>query len=163
MGATRQAQATFDACMSAGGERSRCIDEAEAKRVALGGDPQAPFEPWEPGAEIGPTTIETSPDGTKWFSRICYCPIAECQGAMNRDCPEGFAVEGQASNEPLGEYSKFRQRRGYQIKYRCQEPKSSAPDGPAPAPPTPGCTKDTDCKGDRVCDNGRCVTPKPDP
>ncbi len=25
--------------------------------------------------------------------------------------------------------------------------------------PPPGCTKDTDCKGTRVCDSGRCVEP----
>lgn len=36
-------------------------------------------------------------------------------------------------------------------------PPSVAPSaGPAPA----GCTKDTDCKADRVCDAGRCVEPK---
>jgi len=31
---------------------------------------------------------------------------------------------------------------------------------PAPAPTTSGCTKDTDCKGDRVCTNGACVDPR---
>ncbi len=29
------------------------------------------------------------------------------------------------------------------------------------APATAGCAKDTDCKGDRVCDRGRCVSPDP--
>lgn len=23
-----------------------------------------------------------------------------------------------------------------------------------------GCTKDTDCKGDRICENGKCVSPE---
>ncbi len=30
---------------------------------------------------------------------------------------------------------------------------------PAPAPGTAGCTKDVDCKGDRVCSRGECVDP----
>jgi len=29
----------------------------------------------------------------------------------------------------------------------------------APNPSFVGCSKDTDCKGDRVCDGGRCVSP----
>lgn len=33
--------------------------------------------------------------------------------------------------------------------------------GAAPSlPVVEGCTKDTDCKGDRVCESGRCVSPK---
>jgi hypothetical protein len=53
------------------------------------------------------------------------------------------------------------------------------PDAGAPAPPAPidadggaapppedrapesGCSKDIDCKGDRICEGGRCVDPKP--
>jgi len=34
---------------------------------------------------------------------------------------------------------------------------------PAPAEPTAtpaGCGKDADCKGDRVCSRGQCVTPR---
>jgi hypothetical protein len=35
---------------------------------------------------------------------------------------------------------------------------------PAPdAPPQTGCTKDVDCKGDRVCSRGECVDPSPGP
>jgi len=29
----------------------------------------------------------------------------------------------------------------------------------APNPPFVGCTKDMECKGDRICDAGRCVSP----
>ena len=32
-----------------------------------------------------------------------------------------------------------------------------APEMPAPGPG--GCLKDTDCKGDRICESGRCVKP----
>src|SRR6185369_3107868 len=32
-------------------------------------------------------------------------------------------------------------------------------DSPAPAAAATGCTKDTDCKGDRVCEAGQCVSP----
>jgi Tol biopolymer transport system component len=33
---------------------------------------------------------------------------------------------------------------------------------PAPESPAPegGCTKDMDCKGDRICEKGKCVSPK---
>jgi hypothetical protein len=34
------------------------------------------------------------------------------------------------------------------------------PPGAPPAAGGGGCTKDTDCKGDRVCDRGQCVTPR---
>ncbi len=38
------------------------------------------------------------------------------------------------------------------------------PADPPPADPAPaGCQKDTDCKGDRLCENGKCVTPKTAP
>jgi len=48
--------------------------------------------------------------------------------------------------------------------YAPQLPPSSPPAvAPTPAwqaaPALPGCGKDTDCKGDRICDGGRCVTP----
>ncbi|MBI5527627.1 MAG: caspase family protein [Deltaproteobacteria bacterium] len=39
---------------------------------------------------------------------------------------------------------------------------SSATPSPAPTPPVPtptGCAKDNECKGDRVCENGQCVSP----
>ena len=29
----------------------------------------------------------------------------------------------------------------------------------APTPPSVGCMKDTDCKGERICENGMCVNP----
>jgi hypothetical protein len=41
-----------------------------------------------------------------------------------------------------------------EIEERCQP--GSAP----PAPGAQGCTKDLECKGDRVCDLGRCVPPR---
>jgi hypothetical protein len=34
------------------------------------------------------------------------------------------------------------------------------PPAPEAAPPAgPGCTNDMDCKGDRICENGQCVSP----
>jgi len=47
-------------------------------------------------------------------------------------------------------------------KYATLKPAEVAkPADPAPAPPVKGgCTKDTDCKGDRVCEAGACVSPK---
>jgi hypothetical protein len=35
----------------------------------------------------------------------------------------------------------------------------AAPSTPAPAPAATGCAKDTDCKGDRICNNGVCQAP----
>jgi hypothetical protein len=50
--------------------------------------------------------------------------------------------------------------------YRGGKPAASAPaapaSAPAPAPASPagsGCTKDTDCKGDRICVQGACTDP----
>ncbi|MBK7579537.1 MAG: hypothetical protein IPI67_04945 [Myxococcales bacterium] len=43
------------------------------------------------------------------------------------------------------------------------DPDAGAPsdaDGGAPPGDPAGCTKDTDCKGDRVCESGSCVSPK---
>lgn len=40
---------------------------------------------------------------------------------------------------------------------------SSTPNPLQPTPPPPtrvGCQKDTDCKGKRICENGRCVYPR---
>ena len=34
---------------------------------------------------------------------------------------------------------------------------------PATHPPSAGCGKDTDCKGDRVCVEGSCLAPEPSP
>lgn len=40
-------------------------------------------------------------------------------------------------------------------------PASATETNPSPAPPpTTGCTKDVDCKGDRVCERGVCVAPR---
>ncbi len=38
-------------------------------------------------------------------------------------------------------------------------PPPGAPAGPAP--PIGGCTKDTDCKGERICEKGQCTEPRP--
>ncbi len=35
----------------------------------------------------------------------------------------------------------------------------SATPSPTQAPALPGCGKDTDCKGDRICESGKCVDP----
>jgi hypothetical protein len=58
--------------------------------------------------------------------------------------------------------------------YRCEEgpspppaalqPPATPPAEPATEPAAPsGCGKDTDCKGDRVCEAGKCVDPRPAP
>jgi hypothetical protein len=41
------------------------------------------------------------------------------------------------------------------VAYRCPNPAA-----PAPESAEPGCTKDTDCKGDRICQSRICVDPK---
>jgi hypothetical protein len=45
------------------------------------------------------------------------------------------------------------------VAYRCGAPAGAGADGAARE--AGGCTKDTDCKGDRVCESGRCVEPRP--
>jgi len=46
--------------------------------------------------------------------------------------------------------------------YQCQGRLKDTPTAPppsVPASPQGGCEKDTDCKGDRVCESGKCVNP----
>lgn len=45
---------------------------------------------------------------------------------------------------------------------RVQETRSGLVGAPPQPPPTAagGCMKDTDCKGDRICNKGECVSPK---
>jgi hypothetical protein len=57
--------------------------------------------------------------------------------------------------------------------YRCEalaSPPPAALQAPATTPPAepgieppaaPGCSKDVDCKGDRICEAGACVNPRP--
>lgn len=40
------------------------------------------------------------------------------------------------------------------------EPAPATEPEPASPAPTGGCTKDTDCKGERICEKGKCVSPK---
>lgn len=39
-------------------------------------------------------------------------------------------------------------------------PAYAPPTSAAPSPATGGCTKDSDCKGDRICERGQCVAPR---
>lgn len=41
-----------------------------------------------------------------------------------------------------------------------RRPPPAAAPPPAPSEPVPGCSKDTDCKGNRICERGACVEPK---
>ncbi len=43
--------------------------------------------------------------------------------------------------------------------YRCPISASTASAAPLPNVAAPGCTKDLECKGDRICESGRCVDP----
>lgn len=46
--------------------------------------------------------------------------------------------------------------------YGSAMPAPATPSSSAPTPET-GCTKDTDCKGDRICEAGRCIDVQPAP
>jgi hypothetical protein len=45
------------------------------------------------------------------------------------------------------------------VAYRCRE----APTAATPGAGGGGCAKDTDCKGERICEAGACVDPHPAP
>ena len=45
------------------------------------------------------------------------------------------------------------------VAYKCSNPVAPAL-APAPESAEPGCSKDTDCKGDRICQSRTCVDPK---
>ena len=70
------------------------------------------------------------------------------------------AVEAQEGAERLGHQRVpvGPERRG-QPAERLPAAPEAAPAGVAPAAPA-GCTKDVDCKGDRVCEQGTCVPPR---
>lgn len=69
----------------------------------------------------------------------------------------GSAVYGYASASECSEMKREAARR----------PVDAAiiprPQTMAPAPLIPACTVDTQCKGDRICEDGRCVSPSPPP
>ncbi len=47
--------------------------------------------------------------------------------------------------------------------YDCSKPAEAAAAPSSPPPAAIGCTKDTDCKGERICESGRCVEPSRPP
>jgi hypothetical protein len=46
-----------------------------------------------------------------------------------------------------------------QLRAQCEQAVREENGGTAPATAQAGCTKDTDCKGDRICVSGACVHP----
>lgn len=58
------------------------------------------------------------------------------------------------------------QARASRLRFPTQPPAPTMKKPPQPPPPPPttgGCTTDMDCKGDRVCMSGGCVSPSPAP
>lgn len=65
-----------------------------------------------------------------------------------------FVVAAATERWPSGTFGGGQAVTASGIAYRCEAP-GAAPTAPAPA--TAGCTKDVECKGDRICEAGRCI------
>lgn len=50
---------------------------------------------------------------------------------------------------------------GESTQVSCKEDTAAAPPDATPATPTGGCEFDTQCKGERICQQGTCVDPSP--
>ena len=96
------------------------------------------YAPAEEGYHVrapvtGPTKL--APEGYRWANE---------GGCRNERAPNPYAPQGEET-----EYCDFRLVR-----------EAGAPVPSPSAAELPGCGKDTDCKGERVCEAGRCVDPK---
>jgi hypothetical protein len=77
----------------------------------------------------------------------------ECRSKFER---KGLVLKGMNSQPTtMNQWAKDSCICGEPERYRFAEPRS------APAARTAGCTKDTDCKGDRICRRGSCEDPTP--
>jgi hypothetical protein len=73
---------------------------------------------YTPGSKM--VNAAVAPDGTMWLTRLCQCPVSDCQRAMDADCHGGgYEVEGYDAHQPLPEWGASDQRRGYELRYRC--------------------------------------------
>ena len=120
---------------------------------------------------------------------IYLATVADCSSAgFGQRCVEsGTKTGGILLSAALGVLCGISAASGYGSAARCEEkkdlnalcitgdqracerlrpgwvPAATSPSGATspPAPAGPGCTKDTDCKGERICVSGTCVSPSP--
>ncbi len=89
------------------------------------------------------------------FARIEALNVAATKGATHVVYEKPWTFEGREGN-----------RAEYVVAhlYVCEQVEPAtvveATPGTAAAPPPAGCTKDTDCKGERICEGARCVDPR---
>jgi hypothetical protein len=121
--------------------RDRCVSEAEAKWLALGGDPAARFVPYESEAASAEAPDDVPP---------------ECRpnGAMVFAAGLEGAARGMADKPPQGPSMVDRQWEA------CERAKDRAALRDASRAGQVGCRTDVECKGDRICESGRCVAPR---
>jgi hypothetical protein len=133
------------------------------------------------GCNRGP--VPMTPEGREIFDVDCNFGISRCEQKAAANCqPEDYhIVSFQRTTAAFGRpyyYAKAACGPGPEApgtnRYIAQEEarkrgeaspseaaSSAASAAPAPAAATApnGCAKDTDCKGDRVCDHGECISP----
>jgi len=87
------------------------------------------------------------------YARVEALDLAAARGATHIVYEKPWTFEGQDGNRV--EYVSART-------YSCETDVETTAAGGA-SPQAKGCTKDTDCKGDRICENATCVDPKRPP
>ncbi|MFT7622070.1 MAG: hypothetical protein ACI9WU_001237 [Myxococcota bacterium] len=102
--------------------------------------PGAPAASRLPGSEPPACTKDADCPGDD------LCVDGKCNSPPSQAAPAPPAAPAQPADPPPAEPAPV-------------EP-PPAPEPPPAAPAPSGCTKDTDCKGDRICDAGKCVSPK---
>ncbi len=118
--------------------------EATARAPALPGN-SAGSRDGAAGSSTVPPWVTAIED---WANSVCACPDTSClsAAAIQVQPPSGAAL----ATTPAWLMSRFTtaMSRGQQCALRVSSLGSSA-----------GCSKDTDCKGDRVCVQGQCADP----
>jgi len=133
------------------------LPEAKAVKVVDAPDPGCKSAGTTTGGryyvEAGDWQFPGVTDSYVKFARIEALNLAAAKGATHVVYEKPWTFEGRDGNR--AEYVVARM-------YVCEEVEpASATASPAAASPAQGCTKDTDCKGERICEAAKCVDPRP--
>lgn len=134
----QQVQDTFDDCIAHGGTEDRCHDKAEARRAELDGTP-------------------VRSEGVHAPSEAPATPSASDADALPPECRSIAGLHGTANDEARKQWDacELAKDRLQRKKAEDQRRKDRRNRGKGSA----RCEADSDCKGDRVCEDGRCVPP----
>ena len=128
--------------LSARGRQVAVFDAEPGAECAILGDVAGSADPFFGGLKPAKDLVESARNDAR--------NEAARQGATHVRFMSG------AKQWPSGTFGGGRGVTVLGVAYRCGNPAA-----PAPESAEPGCTKDIDCKGDRICQSRTCVDPKP--